>query len=485
MSVKHFDLAEAAKQVLIEDGFIPELPAAAREEAAHLRAASTNVPGVRDLRSLLWSSIDNDDSRDLDQIEVAEKLPGNLVRIRVGIADVDALVHRGSAIDAYAAQNTCTVYTGPRIFPMLPESLSTDYTSLGEGVDRLAIVIEVDIDPKGAVAHADIYRAAVHNHAKLAYDGVGAWLEDTGPAPAKVAASAALQEQLHLQDTVAQALKKVRHEHGALDLETVESRAVVRDGYVTSIEATRQSRARALIEDFMIAANGAMARFLEAHGIGSLRRIVKAPERWARIVTLAAQSGDALPADPSSLALSEFLDRRKLASPDTFPDLSLSVVKLMGPGEYAYEKAGEAHDGHFGLAVVDYTHSTAPNRRFPDLVTQRMVKAALAKTKCPYTDEELAGVAAHCTQKENDARKVERTTRKQAAAVYLGDRIGHEFSAIVTGANDKGTFVRLVDPPAEGRVVHGEAGLDVGDHVRVRLVATEPRRGFIDFVRAS
>jgi len=485
MSVRHFDLAEAARQVLIDDGFQPELPAAAREEAAHMRAASTSVPGVRDLRSLLWSSIDNDDSRDLDQIEVAEKLPGNLVRVRVGIADVDALVHRGSAIDAYAAQNTCTVYTGPRIFPMLPESLSTDYTSLGEGVDRLAIVVEMDVDASGALSRADVYRAAVHNHAKLAYDGVGAWLEGKGQAPAKVAANVALQDQLRVQDAVAQALKKVRHENGALDLETIESRAVVRDGTVTSIELTRQSRARTLIEDFMIAANGAMARFLEAHDIGSLRRIVKAPERWARIVTLAAQSGDSLPAEPSSRALSEFLDRRKRVAPDTFADLSLSVVKLMGPGEYAYEKAGESHDGHFGLAVVDYTHSTAPNRRFPDLVTQRLVKAALAKTKCPYWDEELAGIASHCTQKENDARKVERTTRKQAAALFLGDRIGHEFDAIVTGAAEKGTFVRLVEPPAEGRVVHGEAGLDVGDHVRVRLVATEPRKGFIDFVRAS
>ncbi len=484
MSVKHFDLAEGARQVLLENGFIAELPAAAREEAGRLHAASTSVPGVRDLRSLLWSSIDNDDSRDLDQIEVAEKLAGNLVRVRVGIADVDALVHRGSAIDAYAAQNTCTVYTGARIFPMLPESLSTDYTSLGEGVDRLAVVVEMDIDPAGAIARADVYRAAVHNHAKLAYDAVGAWLEGTGAAPAEVAANVALQDQLHLQDGVAQVLKRVRHEHGGLDLETIESRAVVRDGTVTSIELTHQSRARSLIEDFMIAANGAMARFLEAHGIGSLRRIVKAPERWARIVTLAQTMNDTLPADPSSLALSEFLDRRKKAAPDTFADLSLAVVKLMGPGEYAYEKAGEAHDGHFGLAVLDYTHSTAPNRRFPDLVTQRLVKAALATAKCPYTDDELAGVAAHCTQKENDARKVERTTRKQAAALFLADRIGNEFDAIVTGATDKGTFVRLIDPPAEGRVVQGEAGLDVGDHVRVRLTATEPQRGFIDFARA-
>jgi exoribonuclease-2 len=484
MSVKQFDLAEAARLVMIETGFLPDLPAAAQREAARLSPAAPGGPGVRDLRSLLWSSIDNDDSRDLDQIEVAERLSHDLVRVRVGIADVDALVHRDSAVDQYASHNTCTVYTGARIFPMLPESLSTDHTSLGEGVDRLAVVVEMDIDREGVVRAHDVYRAAVRNHAKLAYDSVGAWLEDHGSAPSKVAASAPLQEQLRLQDAAAQALKKLRHEHGALDLETIEARAVVRDGTVTSIELTKKSRARALIEDFMIAANGAMAQFLDGHGVSSIRRVVKSPERWARIVTLAHECGDVLPDEPSSRALSEFLDRRKQAAPDTFADLSLSVVKLMGPGEYALELAGQPHDGHFGLAVVDYTHSTAPNRRFADLVTQRLVKAVLEKTACPYSNEDLAGVAAHCTQKENDARKVERTTRKQAAAVFLGDRIGEEFDAIVTGVADKGTFVRLLQPPAEGRVVTGERGLDVGDHVRVRLVATEPRKGFIDFVRA-
>jgi exoribonuclease-2 len=367
---------------------------------------------------------------------------------------------------------------------MLPESLSTDHTSLGEAVDRIAVVVEMDVDPEGVIVRADVYRAAVRNHAKLAYDGVGAWLEGTGDAPAKVAASQALQDQLRLQDVAALALKKLRHERGALDLETIEARAVVRDGNVTGIELTKKSRARAIIEDFMIAANGAMARFLDGHGAASIRRVVKAPERWQRIVTLASECGDSLPPEPSSRALSEFLDRRKQAAPDTFADLSLSVVKLMGPGEYALERPGEPHDGHFGLAVLDYSHSTAPNRRFADLVTQRLVKAALASTKSPYSDEELANVALHCTQKENDARKVERTTRKQAAAVFLGDRIGQEFAAIVTGATDKGTFARLLNPPAEGRIVQGEAGLDVGDHVRVRLVATEPRKGFIDFARA-
>jgi VacB/RNase II family 3'-5' exoribonuclease len=484
MSETQFDLAEGARLAMLDAGFLPELPPAAQREAERLRPASPGGPGVRDLRSLLWSSIDNDDSRDLDQIEVAERLPHDHVRVRVGIADVDALVHRGSAIDEYAGRNTCTVYTGARIFPMLPESLSTDHTSLGEAVDRLAIVVEMDVDPAGVVHRSDVYPAAVRNHAKLAYDGVGAWLEGGATAPKKVAASAALQDQLRLQDIAAQGLKKLRHEHGALDLETIEARAVVREGAVTGIELTKKSRARALIEDFMIAANGAMARFLDGQGVASIRRVVKAPERWQRIVALARASGEDLPAEPSSRALAEFLDRRRRSAPDTFADLSLSVVKLMGPGEYALERPGEPHDGHFGLAVTDYTHSTAPNRRFADLITQRLVKAVLRRATCPYSDDELVKIAAHCTQKENDARKVERTTRKQAAAVFLSHRIGHEFDAIVTGAADKGTFVRLIDPPAEGRLVRGEAGLDVGDHVRVRLVATEPRRGFIDFARA-
>ncbi len=480
---KPFDLAEGARLAMIEAGFSPELPEEALREAAALRPAPVHEPGVRDLRALPWSSIDNDESRDLDQIEVAELVPEGRVRVRVGIADVDALVRRGSAVDRHAGHNTCTVYTGARVFPMLPESLSTDHSSLGEGQDRLALVVEMDVDPSGAVVRSDVYRAAVRNHARLAYDSVGAWLAGEAAPPPKVTASGVLQAQLQLQDQAARAMKSLRHERGALDLETIEARAVVHGGAVSGIELTKKSPARSLIEDFMIAANGAMARFLDERGIPSVRRVVKAPERWLRIVALAESLGETLPADPSSRALSEFLDRRKRAAPEAFGDLSLSIVKLMGPGEYALEQPGQRHDGHFGLAVADYTHSTAPNRRFADLLTQRLVKAALAHAPCPYPDEELSVLAARCTQRENDARKVERTTRKQAAALFLSGQIGAEFDAVVTGVTPKGTFVRLVTPPAEGRVVEGEAGLDVGDHLRVRLVATEPRRGFVDFIR--
>jgi exoribonuclease-2 len=404
--------------------------------------------------------------------------------VSVGIADVDTRVTRGSPIDQYAGHNTCTVYTAAKVFPMLPESLSTDLTSLGEGVDRLAVVVQMDVDATGAIDAPDVFFAIVRNHAKLAYDDVGAWLEGRGAAPAKVAASPVLQDQLRVQDVAAQALKERRYERGALDLETIEAHAVMKEGAIVGLEVVSKNRARALIEDFMIAANGVMARFLDGRGVASIRRVVKAPERWQRIVALSEQCGDTLPPEPSSRALAAFLRRRKLAAPDTFADLSLAVVKLMGPGEYALERPGEPHDGHFGLAVADYTHSTAPNRRFADLVTQRLLKGVLAREACPYSNEELAAIASRCTTKENDARKVERTTRKQAAALLLSDRLGEQFDAIVTGAADKGTFVRLLKPAAEGRLVRGEAGLDVGDHVRVRLVDTEPRRGFIDFVRA-
>jgi VacB/RNase II family 3'-5' exoribonuclease len=478
------DLPAIARRVMVENGFNPDFTDVVCADVAQSAKQRPDETAVRDLRAMPWSSIDNQESRDLDQIEVSERMPGGDVRILVGIADVDAFVIKGGPTDDHAHDNTCSVYTGVHVFNMLPELLSTDTTSLNEGVDRLAIVIDYVVRPSGEVGKTDVYRARVHNHAKLDYDRVGAWLEGKGEAPGRAAKDAKLQEQLKMQDDAAQRLRKLRYQRGALDLETIEARAVAKDGKVVGLELTHKTRARELIEDFMIAANGVMARFLEAKGVSSIRRVVKSPERWTRIVDLAAQNGRTLPAEPSARALAEFLSDRRAVAPETFADLSLSVVKLMGPGEYALERAGVEHEGHFGLAVQDYTHSTAPNRRYADLITQRLVKSVLVASKQPYDDAALAGIAQRCTQKENDARKVERTMRKVAAATFLSSRIGDQFDAIVTGVSPKGTFVRLVDPPAEGRVVKGEQGLDVGDHLRVKLVDTEPTKGFIDFVRA-
>jgi len=479
-----FDLIDAAVASMIEHGFLPSFPPEVEEAVEKLPTDLGERERVKDLRALLWSSIDNDESKDLDQIEVAERIGGGEVRVRVGVADVDSLVTRGSVIDRHAAINTSSVYTGAIVFPMLPDRLSTDLTSLNEGEDRLAIVIEMIVGEDGSVKKSDVYRARVKNHAKLTYDEVGEFLEGRAPVPKKAAAIAGLESQLRVQDEAAQKLKRVRHERGALDLETIEARPVKRDGKVVDLEVTPKSRSRELVEDFMIAANSAMARHLESKNLSSIRRVVKSPERWQRIVTLGKELGETLPEEPNAIALSAFLTKRRKLEPEKFADLSLSIVKLMGPGEYALERAGATHTGHFGLAVTDYTHSTAPNRRFSDLITQRLVKASLAGKSAPYTDEELEELARRCTEKENDAKKVERQSRKQAAALLLADRIGEEFDAVVTGVTPKGTFVRLLHPAAEGRVVKGEEGMDVGEHVRVRLVDTSPMKGFIDLVRA-
>ncbi len=430
---------------------------------------------------LLWASIDNDDSRDLDQLSVAEPQSNGSVKILVAIADVDALVLQHSAIDTHAATNTTSVYTAAQIFPMLPEKLSTDLTSLAEDRERLAIVLEMQVAPDGTLAGSDVYRAMVLNRAKLAYNSVAAWLEGTAPPPPAVAAVPGMDEQLRIQDRIAQALKQRRHAQGALRLETLEVRAVFDDGALADLRPDQKNRARELIEDFMIAANGVTARFLEKAGLPSLRRVLHVPKRWDRIVTLAAESGERLPATPDAAALDAFLTRRRTADPARFADLSLSVVKLLGAGEYAVEVPGQPTEGHFGLAVRDYTHSTAPNRRFPDLVAQRLIKAALAGRSSPYGVEELAALARHCTEQENNADKVERQVRKSAAALLLAPRIGARFDAIVTGASDKGTWVRISGPAAEGRVVRGFQGLDVGERVRVELVHTDVARGYIDF----
>ena len=476
------DLKAAARAEMVREGFEPDFPPEVLREVGSLHEPAVPT-GVRDLRNLPWSSIDNPESRDLDQVEVGEALAGGDIRVRVGIADVDALVRQDSATDRHAAHNTTSVYCGVTMFPMLPIQLSTNLTSLNEDADRAAIVIEFVVAPDGTLRSRDVYRALLRNRWQLAYPSVGAWLEGGSPPPPKVAASLVLQEQLRLQDRVAQALRTQRHKAGALELDTIEATPVTTDGRVTDLKLHVKNRATELIEDFMIAANVSMATFLEAQGSSSIRRVVRAPERWDRIVALAASLGGQLPATPDSEALARFLSQHRVADPDHFPDLSLSVVKLMGPGEYVLERPGQAGDGHFGLAVHDYTHSTAPNRRFADLVTQRLLKMVVAGGKQAYSDDALAQVAAQCTRMEDAARKVERTTRKQAAALLLAGRIGERFDAIVTGVSAKGTFVRTLRLPAEGMVVRGQQGLDVGERVTVRLLTANPERGFIDFAR--
>jgi len=479
-----FDLAAAAREEMIHDGFSPDFGAGTDEQIAAIRGRPAPVPseGVRDLRSMLWSSIDNDSSRDLDQIEVAERLAGG-IRVLVGIADVDAAVPAGSPIDVHAAGQTATVYTAVKIFPMLPEELSTDLTSLNENEDRLAVVIEMLVGGDGSIRSSQIYPAVVRNRAQLAYSHVGPWLEGTAAPDAKVAASADLQAQLKLQDEAAGLLREQRHRLGALQFDRVEVQAVVSDGQVQNVVAAKRTRADLLIEDFMVAANSVMAKTLSASSASSIRRVVRTPERWPRIVDLAAQHGEKLPEDPDSAALSAFLQKEKAADALHYPDLSLAIIKLLGPGEYVLSRPGDKDQGHFSLAAHDYTHSTAPNRRFADLVTQRLIKAVLSKKPAPYSDDALAKIAQNCTLKEDAARKVERAMDKRTAAVAFHNRIGQSFDAIVTGVTPKGVFVRVPDPPIEGRLMRGEAGVDVGDRIRVKLLNTDPQRGFIDFGR--
>ncbi|MGA3209941.1 MAG: RNB domain-containing ribonuclease [Terriglobales bacterium] len=484
--IPHFDLQAAAKQAMLERGFEPEFPPAIQQQLAELAVHPPAVApsaGVRDLRNLLWSSIDNDTSRDLDQIEVVERLTTGEIKVLVGIADVDAFAPKGSPIDQHAAKETTTVYTGVRSFSMIPEQLSTGASSLLPGADKLSIVIEFVVAADGSVKSGDVYPAVVRNQAQLTYNAVGAWLEGKGSAPENVASSADLQSQLRLQDEAAQLLKNELFRRGALNLETIEAHPIMVQGRVVGMAAQEKNHATELIEDFMIAANGVVARMLQAKNVSSIRRIVKTPKRWDRIVELAAQHGEKLPPEPDSKALNEVLLRRKVADPDHFADVSLAVIKLLGPGEYVLERPGEPEPGHFGLAVQDYTHSTAPNRRFADLVTQRLIKAVLAGQPAPYSDTELAAIAANCTTKEDEARKVEREMTKRITAVAMAGRIGDTFDALVTGVTASGTFIRVVKPPIEGMLVQGAQGLDVGDRLRAKLVRTDVQRGYIDFAR--
>jgi len=469
-----------------ERGLWPDFSRDVLAELDRLREpAPASGPGLTDLRGLPWVSIDNDDSRDLDQLSVAEELPKGAVRVRVAVADVAALVRDGTALDVHARHNTTSVYTAARIFPMLPEKLSTDLTSLNEDQDRTAIVVDMTVDSDGELSESSVSLGAVRNHAKLAYDAVGAALDGSGPMPGRAGSSEEIARQLRIQDGVAQKLRALRYERGALELETIEPKTLFDGDAVVDLKVERKNRARELIEDFMIAANGVTARFLVTKGFASLRRVVRSPERWQRIVAVAAEYGETLPGQPDSKALEGFLSRRRRADPLRFPDLSLIIVKLMGSGEYVVERPGQSPTGHFGLAVRDYTHSTAPNRRFPDLITGRLLKAAISGRKPPYAAADLEPLARHCTEMEDAADKVERQVRKSAAALLLEGRIGQVFEGVVTGSSDKGTWARVFQPPVEGKVVQGSEGLQVGDRLRVKLIGTDVERGFIDFVRAN
>jgi VacB/RNase II family 3'-5' exoribonuclease len=478
-------LQRIARRVMLERGLLPDFSGEAITELDRIHEAATNSEeSTRDLRDIIWSSIDNDDSRDLDQLTFAEAMPDGAIKIFVAIADVEALVKKSSALDDHAKHNTTSVYTAAQIFPMLPERLSTDLTSLNLKSDRLAVIIEMVIADDGSIQNSDVYRATVRNHAKLAYNSVGRWLEGSGPIPQEIGTVNGLDENLRLQDRAARKLKSLRHKHGALDLETIEARPVFEGDEIKDLEEETKNAAKNIIEDFMIAANGVTARYLADKKLPSLRRIVRTPNRWDRIVELALDQGYTLPEKPDSKALDDFLISAKSADPLRFPDLSLTVIKLLGSGEYVVELPGESSAGHFGLAVKDYAHSTAPNRRYPDLITQRLLKAAVADGSMPYTTDELETLARHCTEKEDAAKKVERQVQKSAAALVLEPRINQKFEAIVTGASAKGTWVRLLHPPIEGRLVSGFENVDVGHRLRVQLLLTDAERGYIDFKRA-
>ncbi len=485
-NLSHLDLQATAKEIMQRYGFEPDFPPQVPQQLADLKTHPPQIAAggdIRDLRNLLWSSIDNDTSRDLDQIEVAERASNGDMKIMIGIADVDAFVAKQTAIDQHAARETTTVYAGVRNFPMLPEELSTGASSLLENQDRMSVVIEFVVDSSASLKSSSVYRAVVRNKAQLQYNSVGAWLEGESTAPPpKISNSSDLQAQLKLQDEVAQKLRAQRFQHGALNLQTDEVQPLMLDDQVIDVVKQQKNRATELIEDFMIAANGVVARQLEK--VSSLRRIVRTPERWDRIVQLAATKGEKLPPQPDSKALNDFLVRRKAADPDHFADVSLAVIKLIGPGEYVVERPGDVPPGHFGLAVQDYTHSTAPNRRFADVVTQRLLKALLAGQKNPYSDDELTAIATNCTQKEDAARKVEREMSKRLATVALQHRIGEVFDAIVSGVTDHGTFVRVLQPHVEGLLAQGAQGLDVGDKLRAKLIRADVQKGFIDFARA-
>ena len=477
-------LQNIARKAMLDKGFLVDFPTATTSFLSNLHENPPKLmEPVRDLRNLSWCSIDNDDSEDLDQLTVAVTTSSGELKILVAVADVDSVVNKNSVFEDHAKHNTISVYTSARIFPMLPEKLSTDLTSLKYDADRSAIVIEFAVADDGSIKNSDIYPAVVHNKAKLHYNSTDAWLEGSGNIPKAIESVVGLDQNLRLQHDAAKKLKELRYRQGALSLETIEARPVFQGDELSGLEEEKINEAKDIIQEFMICANGITARFLEANKFPSIRRVVRVPKRWDRIMELAAGLNFKLPAQPDSKALNEFLLDEKSNNPAGFPDLSLSVIKLLGSGEYQVELPGEKSYGHFGLAIRDYTHSTAPNRRYPDLITQRLLKALLYKKPVPYSNEDLSALASHCTIMEDAARKVERQVEKSTAALLLARNIGQTFDGIVTGASDKGTWVRIFKPPAEGKLVNGFEGLDVGNRVRVELIHTDINRGFIDFKR--
>lgn len=476
------DLTEMAKQSMLEHQLLPDFPPQVQIEVNQLSPAKPTSE-YKDLRHYLWFSLDNERSRDLDQLTFAEKLNDQYFKVYIAIADVDSLVKKNSSIDLYAQHNTTSVYTPTKIFSMLPEKLSTDLTSLNENQDRLAIVVEAQVRKDGFIDDYAIYPAIVRNKAKLAYPSVTAWLEGLKPAPALIEQSKELDEQVRLQDHIAQLLRQSRFQQGALTLHVIEPEIILQKEKVVQIGVAAQSRGHYLIEDLMIAANRSSASFLMKHQIPSLRRVVRVPKRWDRIITIARNYGERLPSEPDPVALNAFLVRRYGADPMNFPDLSLTIIKLLGNGEYVVEYPGTNPLSHFSLAVKEYTHATAPNRRFPDLITQRLIKSIMDQQKSPYSDQELETLAQRCTQNEKEATKVERKMRKAAMCLYLSSHINETFDALVTGAAPKGTWVRLFKPPVEGKLIQGFEHVDVGDRIRVKLVHIDIQKGFIDFIR--
>jgi VacB/RNase II family 3'-5' exoribonuclease len=481
----YVDLKTIAWRAMEKYGFAPLFPNPVMQEvnAIHERMFPAGQNDAGDLRTLLWSSIDNHDSLDLDQLEYCERGQNGEIHVWVAIADVDVYIKKESQTDQHAAHNGTSVYTGIETFPMLPDRLSHGITSLLPGQDRIAVVIAYDVLPDGRFRPRGVERALVCNKAKLVYEEVGDWLEGTGPIPKVVREVDGLEEQLRLQNEASQLLRKQRREQGALELDTIEAQAVVEEGLVRDLVVKRQNLARCLIEEFMVAANGTTVEFLGTAGIPMIQRVVRTPRNWDGIVMTAATYGEKLPAQPDAKALARFLILQKEADPERFPDLSLTVIKLLGPGEYMMLEPGSPPAGHFALAVIDYTHATAPNRRYVDVINQRLVKSVLDRERSPYTSEDLTGHSAWLTDREKAAKKVQRFMRKAAAAVLLRDRIGATFEALVTGASDKGTYVRVISPPAEGRIMQGERGLRVGQKITVRLIHVDPYNGYIDFER--